>query len=358
VNDRPALHLLRELVELESPTGDTAELRDRLAGELEALGAGVVVEGEHLRADLPGARPPLLLLGHLDTVWPRGTLATMPWRVEGGRAYGPGAHDMKGGLVVMLEAIRRTQTEHALRVALTADEEIGSPTARELLARAADGAVAAFVVEPPTARGDLKTARKGLGRFAVHVHGRAAHAAQAEKGVSAIAELARLTLRLHALNDPSRGVSVNVGVVSGGTRENVVAAEAQALIDVRVPTIAERERVDALLAGLEAETPGATVEVTGGWTRPPLERSAGAAALFARAREHGRDLGLAFGEAGVVAGGSDGNLVAALGVPVLDGLGAEGDGAHALHEHVVVESLDTRADLLARILRDPGLSPG
>jgi len=355
VNDRPALHLLQELVELESPTGDTAAMRDRIARELEALGAQVTVEGEHVRADLPGRRPPLLLLGHLDTVWPRGTLATMPWRVEDGRAYGPGAHDMKGGLVVMLEAIRRTQTEHELRVALTADEEIGSPTARGLLADAADGAVAAFVVEPPTARGDLKTARKGLGRFAVHVHGRAAHAAQAEKGVSAIEELARLVLRLHALNDPSRGVSVNVGVVSGGTRENVVAAEARALIDVRAPTAAERERVDALLADLRAETAGASVEVTGGWTRPPLERSAGAAALFARARQHARDLGLALGEAGVVAGGSDGNLVGALGVPVLDGLGAEGDGAHALHEHVVVESLDTRAELLARILREPGV---
>jgi glutamate carboxypeptidase len=357
VEEQPLLELLRELVEVESPTGDTAEIRDRLADELAARGATVTREGEHLHAELPGSRPPLLLLGHFDTVWPRGTLATMPWRVADGRAYGPGSHDMKGGLVVLLEAMRRAHTEHTVRVALTADEEIGSPTARDLLARAAEGCIAAFVCEPPTTSGKLKTQRKGLARFAVHVHGRAAHAAHAQDGVSAIEELARLTLRLHALNDPARGVSVNVGVVSGGTRENVVAAEARALIDVRVPSEAERERVDAILAGLRPETPGASLELTGGWTRPPLERSTGAAALFERARAHGRDLGLDLGEAGIVAGGSDGNLVGAMGVPVLDGLGALGDGAHAVDEHVLVESLETRAELLTRILREPGISP-
>jgi glutamate carboxypeptidase len=315
----------------------------------------VVREGEHLRADLPGTRPPLLLLGHFDTVWPRGTLATMPWRVENGRAYGPGAHDMKGGLVVLLEAVRRAHSDHALRVVLTADEDIGSPSARGVLARAADGAAAAFVVEPPAPGGELKTARKGLGRFKVQVTGRAAHSAHADRGVSAIEELARLTLRLHALNDPQRGVSVNVGVVRGGTRENVVAAEATALVDVRVPTVSERDRLDAFLRGLQPETPGASVGVGGGWTRPPLERSAGAEALVAQAQRHGRELGLELGEAGIVAGGSDGNLVGALGVPVLDGLGAHGDGSHAANEHVLVESLEERAELLARILRSPGL---
>jgi len=353
-SERSALEVLRELVELESPTGDTREVRERMAEQLRDLGAAVALEGEHLRADFPGDGPPLLLLGHVDTVWPRGTLATMPWRLDDGRAYGPGSYDMKGGLVVMLEAIRTAQTDRPLRVVLTADEEIGSPTAHGVLERAAAGAAAAFVCEPPSSRGHLKTARKGLGRFTLRVSGRAAHAAEADRGISAIEELARLTLRLHALNDPSCGVSLNVGVVSGGTRENVVAAEAIALLDVRVPTVAERERIDGILRGLHPEAAGATIEVIGNWTRPPLERSAGAGSLFERAREHGRALGLELREV-AVAGGSDGNLVGALGVPVLDGLGAEGGGAHAAREHVLVESLAVRAELLARILGDPGL---
>jgi glutamate carboxypeptidase len=348
------IELLRELVEIESPTGDTAELRDRVASELQALGGEVALDGDHLIADFPGEGSPLLLLAHVDTVWPRGTLATMPWRVDDGRAYGPGSYDMKGGIVVMLEAIRRAQTARALRVVLTADEEIGSPTGRETLERAAAGAAAALVVEPPNSKGNLKTARKGLGRFRVRIAGRSAHAGDPAEGASAIEELARLTLRLHALTDPERRVTVNVGVVSGGTRENVVAAEATAWIDVRAPTIAERARLDAILLGLETETPGTTLELSGGWTRPPLERSAGSAVLFERAREHGRELGLELREVSA-SGGSDGNLVGALGVPVLDGLGAEGAGAHAIDEHVVVASLPVRADLLAALLRDPGL---
>jgi glutamate carboxypeptidase len=349
-----ALALLQELVELESPTGDTHEIRDRLAAELRSLGGEVAVEGEHVCADFPGRDGPLLLLGHFDTVWPRGTLAAMPWRVVDGRAYGPGALDMKAGLVVLIEAIRRAHAERALRVVLTADEEVGSPTAGGLLARGADGAVAAFVCEPTTVDGNLKTARKGLGRFSVRVTGRAAHAGEPRHGVSAIEELARLIVRLHALNDPASGVSVNVGVVAGGTRENVVAAEASAWLDVRVPTVAERDRVDDVLRSLRAELPGAAVELGGAWTRPPLERSPGAAALFDRAREHGRSLGLELRET-AVSGGSDGNLVGALGVPVLDGLGAQGEGAHAVDEHVLVESLDVRAELLARMLRSPGV---
>jgi glutamate carboxypeptidase len=353
-DDRPPLDFLRDLVEVESPTGNTSELRGRLADELGALGGTPAHEGEHLRADFPGDGAPLVLLGHLDTVWPNGTLATMPWRVEGDRAYGPGSYDMKGGLVVMLEAIRIAGPRRALRVVLTADEEIGSPSARDTLARAAQGAAAALVCEPPTSRGDLKTARKGIGRFTIRVKGRAAHSAEPRRGVSAIEELARLTLTLHALNDGSSGITVNVGVVSGGTRENVVPAEATALVDVRVPTLAERERVDRILDELEAEAEGASVELGGGWTRPPLERSAGAGVLFERAREHGRALGLDLHEASV-AGGSDGNLLGALGVPVLDGLGAQGGGAHAAGEHVLVPSLDVRAELLARILRDPGV---
>jgi len=346
------IELLRELVEIESPTGHTAELRERMAAELRALGGEVSFDGDHVRAYFAGAGGPLLLLGHVDTVWPRGTLGTMPWRVEDGRAFGPGSYDMKGGLVVMLEAIRRAQTDRALRVLLTADEEIGSPTARKVIARAAEGAAAAFVCEPPDSRGNLKTARKGIGRFRLRITGRPAHAGDPKNGASAIEELARLTLRLHALTDAS-GVSANVGVVAGGTRENVVAAEATAWVDVRVPTMAERDRLDAFLQGLEPETPGTSIELEGGWTRPPLERSEGAGILFERACEYGRALGLDLHEVSA-AGGSDGNLVGALGVPVLDGLGAEGAGSHATDEHVLVDSLPVRADLLAAILRDPG----
>jgi glutamate carboxypeptidase len=293
----------------------------------------------------------LLLLGHLDTVWPRGTLARLPFRLDDGRAYGPGTHDMKGGLVVLLEALRRAETRHALRIVVNADEEIGSPGSRTLLEKAASGALAAFVVEAPGQRGQLKTARKGIGRFTLTVRGRAAHAATPAEGVSAIEELAHQLLHLQSL--AADGITVNVGVVSGGTRENVVAAGAEALFDVRVPTLADRDRIDAALHELRPVLEGAELELTGGWTRPPLERSPGAARLFAAAHEHGRELGLELEEASAP-GGSDGNLVGHL-VPVLDGLGAEGGGAHADDEHVLVDSLEVRAELLARILRTPGL---
>ena len=254
------LDLLQELVEIESPTGGTRELRDRLAAKLDEIGGTVAVHGEHLRADFAGPGAPLLLLGHLDTVWSRGTLDVMPWRVEDGRAYGPGSYDMKGGVVVMLEAVRHAAGARALRVVLTADEEIGTPTGRVLLAEAADGAAAALVCEPPTAEGNLKTARKGLGRFRIRITGRAAHAGEPEQGVSAIEERAREILRLHALSDPARGITVNVGVVSGGTRENVVAAEAEALLDIRV---AHAEDCDVI----ERELRSPRAEVGGGWTR-------------------------------------------------------------------------------------------
>jgi len=353
------LELVRELVEIESPTYSPGVrgVADRLGRELEALGGAVsVVEGDHLRAEFAGRGQPLLLLGHTDTVWPVGTLESMPFRVDGGRAYGPGVHDMKACLVVLLEAIRRADPERrALRVFLTADEEMGSPTGRAWLEAAADGVAAALVVEPPTPDGNLKTARKGLGRFRLTITGRPAHAGtHRAEGVSAIEELAHQVLALHALNDQGRGISVNVGVVRGGTSENVVAAEAVAQVDVRIANADDRERVERILHELEPVIPGATIEVGGGWTRPPLERSPGAAILFEQAREQGRALGLDLRETSS-GGGSDGNIVGALGVPVLDGLGAEGGGAHAPDEHVLLESIPVRAELLAALLRNPGL---
>ena len=354
------LELLQELVEIESPTYSPGVRRvaEACGRELEGLGAiSRLLEGDHLVAELDGEGAPLLLSGHVDTVWPEGSLETMPFRVDGDTAYGPGVYDMKGCLVVMLEAIRLAGTERtrALRVFLTADEEMGSRTARPHLEREARECAAAFVVEPPGPNGNLKTSRKGLGRFRVTIHGRPAHAGtNRTEGVSAIEELAHQILALHQLNDDERGISVNVGVVSGGTSENVVAAEAVADVDVRVRRFEDRERMEAALASLQPRLDGARLELGGGWTRPPWETSAATERLFEQAREHGRALGLEL-EAESSGGGSDGNLIGAVGVPVLDGLGAQGSGAHAPNEHVVLDSIPVRAELLARLLIDPGL---
>jgi glutamate carboxypeptidase len=355
----PLVDLLRELVELESPTYSSGvrAVAERLAGELEALGARTRFhDGDHLVAELDGDGEPLLVLGHADTVWPLGTLDAIPFRVEGDRAYGPGTYDMKSCLVLLLEAIRLAgRQRRALRVFLTADEEQGSRTALPFLEQAAQDVAAALVVEPTTPSGDLKTSRKGLGRFRLTITGRPAHAGNNRAdGISAIEELAHQVLALHQLNDDEAGLSFNVGVVSGGTSENVVAATAEAQVDVRVRTAADLARAERALADLNPVLGGAALAVSGGWTRPPLERSPGAARLFAKAREHGLDLGLDLKE-GSSGGGSDGNLVGALGVPVLDGLGVEGGGAHAADEHVLLASLPVRARLLARLLEDPGI---
>jgi len=359
VTGDPLLGLLRELVELESPTGHGEGIRavaGRIADELEAAGGDVAFLGDHLRADLPGEEPPLLLLGHTDTVWPLGTLESMPFMVESGCAYGPGAFDMKAGLIVIAAAVREAGARRrALRVFLTADEEAGSPSAKPLLEDAAEGVAAALVAEPPTPKGSLKTARKGLGRYELVVHGHAAHAgARPEHGASAIEELAHQILILKHLSNSQRGITVNVGVVRGGTRENVVADLAEAHIDVRVSHADDQPRVDEAMHSLEPVLEGIEIEVRGGTTRPPLERSPGSAKLFAKACEHGRGLGLELAEASS-GGGSDGNLVGALGIPVLDGLGAEGAGAHAWNEHVVLDSIPVRARLLAALLREPGV---
>jgi len=301
------LTLLRELVEIESPTYSAGVRRvaARMAEELATLGGDVrVLDGDHVVADLEGRGDPLLLLGHTDTVWDEGTLATMPFRTEGGLAFGPGVYDMKGCLVLMVDAIRRASHDRrALRVFLTADEEHGSRTAREAMAEAAGGAAAALVVEPPTNNGHLKTARKGLGRFHVAITGRPAHAGtNLVDGASAVEELARQILRLHELTDHERGVSVNVGVVHGGTRENVVAAYADARLDVRVSQRSDLERLERLLRGLTPTITGTSIEVDGEWTRPPLERTEESGRLFARAREIGLGLGLDLQEAASVAG--------------------------------------------------------
>jgi glutamate carboxypeptidase len=359
VNAEAAVSLLRRLVEIESPTGSAGvrDVAEVMAGELRERGAeAVVLDGNHVRADLAGEGPPLVVVGHSDTVWPEGTLASMPFTVEGELARGPGVYDMKGCLVLMLTAIdEAVDRQRALRVFVTADEEQGSRTARDPLRDAVDGAAAAFVVEPPTHDGHLKTSRKGLGRFQIAIEGKPAHAGtNLRDGASAIEELAHQILRLHALTDHERGVSVNVGKVSGGTAENVVAAYAEARLDVRVVRASDVDAVEGALHALEPVVAGTTITVSGTWTRPPMEPTPASRALFTRAREHGRAIGLDIREASS-GGGSDGNLISALGIPVLDGLGAEGGGAHAHHEHVRLDSLHTRAKLLARLLEDPGL---
>jgi glutamate carboxypeptidase len=280
----------------------------------------------------------------------------MPFNVDAaGVARGPGCFDMKGGMVVLhfaLRALRERgeQPRRRLEVLFTSDEEIGSPTSRALIERTAKDARLAFVLESPLPGGTLKTARKGTGDYLVRITGRAAHAGvEPQKGVSATGELANQILALHALNDFAVGTTINVGVVHGGTRPNVVAAEAEAHVDVRVETLAEAERIDAAIRGLQPKLPGAVLAVSGGLNRPPMERSPAMAKLFEQARQIARGMQVELQE-GSTGGGSDGNFTAALGVPTLDGLGVEGEGAHAAHEHVLTESFPRRAALVAGLL--------
>lgn len=362
------LERLEEMVCHESPSDDKPALdalARGLAERFSSLGAEAALlaqatAGDHLRVMVPApppasGEPPALILAHFDTVWPRGSLAEHPFRVEGDRASGPGSFDMKAGIVALEFALRALREEEVplprpVVVLLNSDEELGSPTSRPLIEAEARRAAYALVLEPPLSGGALKTARRGVGRFVVEVQGRAAHAGvEPEKGVSAIEELAHLVLRLHALADPRRGTAVNVGVVAGGTRPNVVAARAHAQVDVRAATVAEAQRVEEVIRSLQPVNPAARLLVSGGFTRPPMEFTPASAALFQRARELARECGLEL-EHGSSGGGSDGNFTAALGAPTLDGLGPDGAGAHADHEHVLVESMAERAALLAVLL--------
>ena len=353
---------IETLVRLESPSTDKAAV-DRCGAEIAARlrGAGAEVEllhraerGDHICARVPGAGRPVLLLGHFDTVWPLGALDRMPLRRDGTRLHGPGVFDMKAGIAIALTALtalRATATAHPPIVMLwTTDEEIGSGTSRQAIESIAGGAAAVLVLEPALAGGALKTARKGCGEFEVTVEGIAAHAGvDPGKGASAIHELAAQIVRIERLQDLDRGVSVNVGVIEGGSRPNVVAEHARAIVDVRAPTLTDAKRVEAEFHRLQPVGHRTRLKVRGGFERPPLERTAGVAHLFSVARSVasllGRDL-----EEGSTGGGSDGNFTGALGVPTLDGLGPVGDGAHAAHEYVEVAELPWRAALLAGLL--------
>lgn len=358
---------IEALVRLESPSTDKAAA-DRcgaeLARRLAALGGEVKtfaqsVRGDHVRAEFPGRGRPVLLLGHFDTVWPLGTLGGMPLREADGRLYGPGVFDMKSGLGVALLALRASRAVDSASVPgvvtlFTSDEEIGSGTSRALIEEEALRSAAVLVLEPSLPGGAAKTSRKGCGEFELIVHGVMAHAGiDPGRGVSAIHELARQIVAIEGLQDPARGVSLNVGTVEGGTRTNVVAAEARARVDVRVPSMTDAARIEQAMHALRPGTPGARLEIRGGVSRPPLERGPHVVRLYGLAREVAAALGHEVGE-GATGGGSDGNFTAALGVPTLDGLGPCGDGAHAPHEHVVLDDLPWRAAFIAGLIRLAG----
>ena len=302
-----------------------------------------------------GEGAPVLLIGHGDTVYPRGTLAAQPVVERDGRLYGPGVFDMKGGLLAMCVAIEALQAlgrrpRRPIWLLITDDEEVGSPTSRPYIEEVARQCGTVLVLEPATPMGALKTARKGVAVFSLEVTGRAAHAGVApHEGRSALVELAHQILWLQSLQNPATGTTVNVGLAEGGTAFNVVPAAAKAGIDVRVTSAREAERISSLLAERSAVTPDVEIRYSGGLRNPPMERTAAIAELFERARTCARELGFEVEEA-ATGGGSDGNFTAALGIPTLDGLGPLGDGAHATHEHIVIAEFPRRAALLARLI--------
>jgi glutamate carboxypeptidase len=322
--------------------GDLLEVRFRAMGRRTSSNAG-------------DRSKPTLLLGHLDTVWPMGTLATMPFRVTKGKAFGPGVYDMKAGVVMALHALAMLIERQALTVPvvglLVSDEEIGSPVSRSVTERIAKECSAVFVLEPAQGlQGAYKTARKGVGHYSVHVGGVAAHSGvDFEKGHSAVLELARLIEKISQFTDLKTGLTVNPGTICGGTRTNVIAAEAQAEVDVRIARMRDAARVEKLFRGLRVTDRACRLTITGGINRPPMERSQGTVALFQQAKELARAMGFALEEAST-GGGSDGNFTAALGIPTLDGMGAVGEGAHAAHESIVVRELAKRTALLAAMI--------
>lgn len=358
-----------KLVEAESPSGDFAGSRavvDLLVDVARTIPEISSVErilvpgyGEHLRmrafdGQVDDTRT-TLVLGHTDTVHPRGTLTTQSVRAEAGRLYGPGIFDMKASCMLALETLRTLVTldfipRRPVTLLLTCDEETGSQTGRQLVEEEARRAAQVLVLEPPAPGGQVKTARKGVGMWKVTAHGIASHAGlNPEEGASAILELARQTEQFHSMSDPASGTNFNVGVVRGGTRSNVVAAEAEIEIDVRFSCAKEAHRVDELMRSLRSFDERVHLVVNGGINRGPLERTAGVVKLYHHAREIAACLGFELGEQSV-GGASDGNFVAALDVPVLDGLGIDGGGAHAANEHILISDIARRGALLAGLI--------
>lgn len=367
LNERQAemVATVRELVIRESPTNNKQAcdaLCEHLADEFGCLGGEVKIHpqseaGNHLQVNFADGRgrKPVLLLGHFDTVYELGTLGTMPWRESKGKLHGPGVFDMKSGIVQMMFALWSLRDGGGLprpvKVLLVSDEEEGSATSRALTERLAKQCCAVLVCEPSGPGGALKTARKGVGAFTVKVTGVSAHSGlDFEKGQNAIVELAHQVHAISRLSDLKRGITLNVGVIRGGSRTNVVPAEASADLDLRIWHKHDGPKMTKRLMALKPVNPKCKLQVEGGVNRPPLERTKDVAALFELAREIGSELGFRLNEI-AVGGGSDGNFTAGLGIPTLDGLGAVGDGAHAVHEHVVAAELPQRAALLAGLIR-------
>jgi len=360
---------IRRWVEIETPSHDGAavnRLVDTVEGELRTIGARVERTpgrdgfGDVLQAKAPWGRddePYILLLGHLDTVHPTGALATTHrFRREGDSVFGPGIYDMKSGSYMALHALRHfvregRQTPLPVRIMYVPEEEVGSPTSRAAIEAEARGAKYCLVMEPARDGGRCVTARKGVGRFVMQIGGRAAHAGvRHQDGRSAIKEAARQILAIEGMTDYAAGVTTNVGLVSGGSGVNVVPAACTLEIDLRVPDAATGDAAVARILGLQAQDPDCPVVVTGGMNRPPYGKNPGIAALFDHARGLAAELGFELNDVPLTGGGSDGNFTAALGIPTLDGLGADGRGAHALDEQIYYSSLVQRTQLLLRLL--------
>jgi glutamate carboxypeptidase len=356
---------IREFVEIESPS-DNKPAADRmgrfLAERFEAFGGRPRVHpadefGDNLQIDFPGSEKikPVLLLGHFDTVYPLGTLANMPCHTADGRMHGPGVLDMKSGIALMLFAIEALQTWHSglprpVTVFLVSDEEVGSYSSRKITEALAKDSAAVLVLEPAGPRGAVKTARKGVGEYTLKVRGIAAHAGlDPGKGHSAIVELARQIGTLWRLNDLRQGLSVNPGVIRGGTRTNVIAAEAAVEIDVRIKMAKQAASLDRKLRTLKPFDKRCRLTIEGGINRMPMERTAGVAALYKKAQTIAKQIDWKLEEA-AVGGGSDGNFTAGMGIPTLDGMGGFGQGAHAVHEHIVISELPRRALVLAGMI--------
>lgn len=358
---------LRELVESESPSGDSAAVNRfadlfsaRVAdvARCQSLPGGAFGRNLLVTFNLPGPRKKqpgrILAVGHSDTVWPVGTLAHMPWRDEGGRLWGPGVLDMKAGLVFFVEAMRALReldipVRREVALWIVSDEEVGSTASRPITESLARESVAVLIPEPGAGlSGKLKTARKGVGDYKVKVKGKAAHAGvDFSSGASAIVELAAQIGRIAGFTNLAKGLTVNPGVISGGTRSNVVAAEAECVVDIRVARMRDFPGLDRKFRGLKPVDKRCALEISGGLNRPPMERTAGVRALFQAARKLAAEhLGIQLEESST-GGGSDGNFTAGIGVPTLDGLGGVGEGAHASHESILKDRMADRAALLA-----------
>ena len=354
---------LKELVQQESPSENPAAINAAMAlaeKYARTIGGRPKYHRQKNFGDVlelrfgprKSTQKPILLLGHLDTVWSIGTLAKMPWEQSAEKISGPGTLDMKAGVIMALTAIEAMQSlkiNRPITLLLNSDEEIGSPISRPITERLAKESSAVLVLEPAQGLA-LKTARKGVGDYLVEVTGIAAHSGvDFQAGHSAILELARLIQTIATFTDLSRGLTVNCGVISGGTRSNVIASHAQVEVDVRIPKATDAKHVEKLFRGLKPTDPHCKIKITGGVNRPPMERKPGTIRLFKQAQKLAAQLGFPLEEA-ATGGGSDGNFTAALGIPTLDGLGAIGAGAHAPHEHILTQHLIPRTALLAALL--------